>query len=265
MSATRAPNRLWLSKSAALLILCTAGSAFAQPKTNKDYCDADDGANLVFAIDTTTPYDEKDKDLLVRAVAEIFETMHGGDRIVIRTINESFATSERLIDRCVPRCKAKNIWDDFWKCNQGLIVNDTKKVKQEVVQSLKARLANFQEQPRSDIIRTLSTLSREEMQRGRRRVLYVISDLIENSDYIPGKVFFTLDTRKLMQNVKKYGLLSSLADVDVHVFGVGRDGTPARAPLTVPALKKIMDFWNAYFKASQARSIEISPDIVAHR
>ena len=127
MSATRAPNRLWLSKSAALLILCTAGSAFAQPKTNKDYCDADDGANLVFAIDTTTPYDEKDKDLLVRAVAEIFETMHGGDRIVIRTINESFATSERLIDRCVPRCKARNIWDDFGKCNQGLIVNDTKR------------------------------------------------------------------------------------------------------------------------------------------
>ena len=65
--------------------------------------------------------------MLVRAVAETFETMHGGDRIVIRTINESFATSERLIDRCVPRCKAKNIWDDFWKCNQGLIVNDTKK------------------------------------------------------------------------------------------------------------------------------------------
>ena len=107
-------------------------------------------SSALFAIDTTTPYDEKDEDLLVRAVAEIFETMHGGDRVVIRTTNESFATSERLIDRCVPRCKARNIWDDFWKCNQGLIVNDTKKVKQEVVQSLKARLANFQEQPRSD-------------------------------------------------------------------------------------------------------------------
>ena len=191
--------------------------------------------------------------------------MHGGDRLVMRTITGSFANSERLIDRCVPRCKAKTVWDGFWQCNQGIIINDTKKVRQEVIQSLRARLANFQEQRHSDLIRTLSTLSREEMQHGRRRILYVISDLIENSDYIPGKVFFTLETRKLMQIVKKYNLFSSLAGVDVHVFGVGRDGTPARAPLTVSALQKVMEFWNAYFNVSKARSIEISPDVVVHR
>ena len=199
-------NLQWLG-AATLVVLCAAGTAFAQPKTNADYCDSD-GANLVLAIDTTTPYDEKDKDLLVRAVADIFETMHGGDRLVMRTITSSIANSERLIDRCVPRCKAKTVWDGSWQCNQGIIINDTKKVRQEVIQSLRVRLANFQEQRYSDLIRTLSTLSREEMQHGRRRILYVISDLIENSDYIPGKVFFTLETRKLMQIVKKYNLFS---------------------------------------------------------
>lgn len=264
MFAQSSLNRHRLSTAAALLALCAVVPVRAQPQTNKDYCDSD-GANLVFAIDTTTPYDERDKELLVRTVGEIFETMQGGDRVVIRTINGSFATSERLIDRCVPRCKAKSIWDDIWKCNQGMIVSDTKRIKQEIAQSLRARLANFEEQPRSDIIRTLSMLSREEMQHGHRRVLYVISDLIENSDYIPGKVFFTLDSRKLMQVVRKYGLLPSLAGVEVHVFGVGRDGTAARAPLTVAALQKVTDFWNAYFKASKAQSFEISSDIVAHR
>jgi len=57
-------NLQWLG-AATLVVLCAAGTAFAQPKTNADYCDSD-GANLVLAIDTTTPYDEKDKDLLVR-------------------------------------------------------------------------------------------------------------------------------------------------------------------------------------------------------
>jgi len=72
--------------------------ASAQTKTNKDYCAAD-GANLVFAVDTTTPYDARDKDLIVRAVGEIFETMHGGDRLVIRTIGASFtaSTSDRPV------------------------------------------------------------------------------------------------------------------------------------------------------------------------
>ena len=264
MPAARTLNGRRGRIAAALLAAHAAHPACAQPHANKDYCDGG-GANLVFAVDTTTPYDERDKDLLVRTIAEIFETMRGGDRIAIRTINESFATSERLIDRCVPRCEARNIWDNIWKCNQGMIVSDTKRVKQEVVQALRTRLTNFREQPRSDIIRTISTISREEMQRGGRRVLYVISDLIENSDYIPGRVFFTLDSRKLMQIVRKYELLPSLDGVEVHVLGVGRDGTAARAPLTVAALQKITDFWNAYFKASKAQSFEISSDIVAHR
>jgi len=156
------------------------------------------------------------------------------------------------------------MWDDIWKCNQGLVVNDTKKIKHEVVESLRVRLSHFKEQPRSDIIRTISNLSREEAQRGGRKVLYVFSDLIENSDHISGKTFFTTDTRRLIQYLKKYGLLASLEGVDVRVFGVGRDGTPARAPLTVPAVQKIMDFWNAYFQASKAQSIEISPNIIDH-
>lgn len=263
MAEVGATNRTWWRLAAVMLAWAVClHAASGQSPSNKDYCAAE-GANLVFAVDTTTPYDVRDKDLIVRAVGEIFETMHGGDRVVIRTIGASFTASERLIDRCVPRCEAKNMWDDIWKCNQGLIVNDTKRIKNEIVQSLGARLANFKEQPRSDIIRTISSLSREEAQRGGRKVLYVFSDLIENSDHMSGRTFFTTDTRRLIQYVKKYSLLASLDGVDVHVFGVGRDGTPARAPLNVAELQKIMDFWGAYFRASKARSVEISPNIIA--
>ncbi|MEO8421042.1 MAG: hypothetical protein ABI457_07605 [Hyphomicrobium sp.] len=247
----------------AVILACITHAHAASPQSNKDYC-APDGTNLVFVIDTTTPYDAKDKDLLVRAVGEIFETMRGGDRVVIRTISESFSTSERLIDRCVPRCEAKNIWDDIFKCNQGIVANDTKKIKHEVAQALRDRLMRFKEQPRSDIIRTLSNLSREEVQRGGRRVMYVFSDMIENSDHMSGRTFFTTPTPQLIRYLRKYGLLASLKGAEVHVFGVGRDGTPSRAPLNVAALQKIMEFWKTYFQASNAQSIEISPNIIDH-
>jgi hypothetical protein len=175
----------------------SAASAFAQSGSNKEYC-SPTGANLIFAIDVTTPYDAKDKELLVRAVGEIFETLHGGDRIVVRTIGASSTASERLVDKCVPRCRAKTTWERMFSCNEGIILNDTKQVKQLLLQSLKTRLAQFDEQPHSDIIRTIVSISREEGRRDCRQVLYVFSDLIENSDYIPGRAFFTTDTKKLL-------------------------------------------------------------------
>jgi hypothetical protein len=222
------------------------------------------GANLILAVDITTPYDAKDKELLVRAVGEIFETLHGGDRIVVRTIGAASTSSERLIDKCVPRCRANSTWDKMFNCNEGIILNDTKQVKHLLLQSLRARLAQFEEQPRSDIIRTIVSSSREEGQRDHAQILYVFSDLIENSDYISGRSFFTTDTKKLLQYLKRYDLIASLDGIDVRVFGFGRDGTPARAPLTVPARKKALDFWTAFFRESKAKSIEINQNIADH-
>jgi hypothetical protein len=71
-------------------------AARAQPLSNKGYC-ADDGTNVMFVIDVTTEYDPKDKELLVSAVGDIFDSLRGGERIVIRSITASFATSDRLI------------------------------------------------------------------------------------------------------------------------------------------------------------------------
>ncbi len=254
MRARRA-RRFWLRLVLAAFVVGSSGpSAVGQARLNKDYCSST-GANLILAVDITTPYDAKDKELLVRAVGEIFETLHGGDRIVVRTIGAASTSSERLIDKCVPRCRANSTWDKMFNCNEGIILNDTKQVKHLLLQSLSARLAQFEEQPRSDIIRTIVSISREEGQRDHAQILYVFSDLIENSDYISGRSFFTTDTKKLLQYLKRYDLIAPLDGIDVRVFGFGRDGTPARAPLTVPARKKALDFWTAFFRESKAKSV----------
>lgn len=254
---------LLLSVTAAGLLAGTSSmhAASAATRSNKDYCVAQ-GASVVFAIDITTPYDEHDRDLLVRAVQDVFGQLRGGDRVVIRTISEASTTSERLLDRCMPYCEAASTWEAIFKCNEGMVLNDTRHVRNELAQALRSRLANFTAQPRSDIIRTLVAISREELRSGGRKTLYVFSDMIENSDHISGRVFFTTETQRLLRYLVKNNLLSKLDGTDVRVFGVGRDGTAERAPLNVAAANKIRDFWQAYFRASKAQSVEISQNYV---
>ena len=190
--------------------------------------------------------------------------MQGGDRVVIRTISDSFSRSEHLFDRCVPRCGEDGIWGKMTRCNQGLIVADTRQIKRELVQALRGKLSDFKATKRSDIVRSISTITAEEMQRGDRRILYVFSDLIENSDYISGSWFFAADPKALVKYVRKFNLLAQLRGAEVHAFGIGRDGTPQRGPLGVGSLQKLLSFWNAYFKESGAASVEITPGLVTH-
>jgi hypothetical protein len=240
----------------------SASSASAQSRaSNKAYCSTD-GVNVVFAIDTTTPYDNRDKEQLVRGITEIVASMQGGDRLVIRTITESFVTSDHVLDQCVPRCAEDTFWGKFWSCNEGQIVSDTRKMKGEIVRSLREKLANFEEQPRSDIIRTISSLSREEMPLGRSSVLYIFSDLIENSDHMATRTLLSVSPKALINNLKKNELVASLDGAEVHAFGIGRDSSPKRNPLPPAVFQRLTMFWNSYFKASKSTSVEMSPNLI---
>ncbi len=123
-------------------------------------------------------------------------------------------------------------------------------------------MADFTGQPYSDIIHTIANLSREEISPGRQSVLYVFSDLLENSDHASPNKLNTLSVKALIDVVKRKALIASLVGVEVHVFGVGRDDSPKRAPLTTDRYRKLLEFWNAYFKASGAHPIEILPNLV---
>ena len=237
--------------------------AVAQPVSNSSYC-SKDGTNLIFAIDITTAYDAKDKELLVRAVGDIFDSLRGGERLLIRTITDTFSTSDRMIERCIPQCVANGPLDSLWRCNQGIIVSETRKAKQEIVEALRVRLASVKPRPRSDIARTLAAVSREDAQHGGQTLLYVFSDMIENSDHVPGRDFLTLDNKRLIAHMKKFNLVASLPGADVRVFGVGRDGTEKRGPLPVGSLQKLLEFWRIYFTAGGAKSVEISQNMVVH-
>ena len=187
----------WRQPIPGLLAICIsmlllAGGAVAG--TTSKYC-SKEADNVVVYIDRTTPYDAIDKKDLVDGVSRLFETLKGGERFSMRTIADNFAASTNLLDECLPVCHADGVFGDLFSgCTEGVVINDKRHLKQAVVQQLNDLLTNFVELPNSEIVRTLGLSAPSELRPGRTNRFYIFTDLIENSQYLSGKEFFTAKT-----------------------------------------------------------------------
>lgn len=242
-----------------------ANSAFAQREPTR-YCRPDRPA-VVLALDITTKYESADEQLLLDAVRKLYAKLEGGERIVIRTLTESFSTSERLFEGCVPACFEKSRWRRALYCSTGGIETDDREMKADIERTLHQRLLNFRSLPTSDIVRTLAHIAEDHLGRSGNSTLYVFSDLIENSELVSGKRLLTSSTSELMKSLRSKKMYARLQGVDVKVFGIGRasrDGRKdERRPLTADEEARLRQFWHAYFVASKARSISISRQLQA--
>src|SRR6266403_5464399 len=247
----------WLTclLSIALLKLFATSAAIAQTSDNRSYCKSD-GRIALFLVDITTPYDQTDKDLIVKATDKILASLAGGEKVIVRTITDSVTRSEQLVERCIPVCAAEGL-SRLFLCNDGAIRTDRESVYEDIVGSLRQRLSKFEERRHSDILRTVLLAAKEDAVNGHKLSLYIYSDLIENSEYLPGRKFFSTPVPQLVTMLQKDKLIPPLKDAEVHIAGVGRGGTKDRRPLTVAEQRKVTEFWNAYFKLSGANSIDI--------
>ena len=229
-----------------------SGNVAIAGQTSK-YC-SDGADNVVVYIDRTTPYDDIDKKDLVDGVSRLFETLDGGERFSMRTIADNFAASANLLDECVPVCHSSSLLGDLFSgCTEGVVINDKKHLRQTVVQQLKDILTDFVELPNSEIVRTLGLSASSEFRAGRPNRFYIFTDLIENSQYLTGKTFFTTKNSVLLPRIAKDGLIPDLHGATVRIFGVGRGGNPGdRRPLDQALLEKLLGFWRGYFEAADA-------------
>ena len=101
-----------------LLAFYLTGTAIAQTSDNRSYCKSD-GRIALFLVDITTPYDQTDKDLIVRATDKILASLTGGEKVIIRTITDSVTRSEQLVERCIPFCAAEGIGQAFFVQRRG--------------------------------------------------------------------------------------------------------------------------------------------------
>jgi hypothetical protein len=250
-----------LAVLAVILLIGLIRPADAQAIDWQRYCAAD-GRDVLLFVDVTTPYDAQDKTILVDGLQRIVADLKGGDRIVIRTIGDSVAHSERLVDRCIPYCPPKGFWEDlFSDCTGGLILNHKRILIADIRKKARERLDQFTELPFSDIVTTVALVSREELSGKKSAEIFLFSDLIENSPFMPGGEFLMLPNADLLKRVAENQLVPSLHGAKVQVFGVGRGGTAERTALPIERLNKIMEFWTRLFTEGGSGGVSINQNL----
>jgi hypothetical protein len=247
-----------------VLLLFSAGLARpvqAQAIDWQRYCSAE-GRDILLFLDVTTPYDTQDKTILVDGLQRIVADLKGGDRIVIRTIGDSAIHSERVIDRCIPYCPPKGFWEDLLSdCTGGLILNHKRILIAEIRKKTRERLDSFRELEFSDIVTTVALVSREELSAKKEAEMFLFSDLIENSPFMPGGEFLMLPNEDLLKRIAENHLVPELRGAKVHVFGVGRSGTAERPALPIERLNKIMEFWSQLLAEGGSASVSINQNL----
>lgn len=240
---------LWFGLAAVALQAtgAVAGSATAK------YC-SPTADNVVVYIDRTTNYDDTDKRDLLAGISSVYQSLKGGERLSIRTIADSFTTSASLIDECVPVCADKGFFGDLLSsdCTEGVAISDKNRLRDQVVQQVRSLLDAYSDLPYSEIVRTISMSSTAEIRPAQPNKLFLFTDLIENSQYLPGKEFWNTGNDKLLPKLTTDGLIPDLKGAQVRVFGVGRSGKPGRPALEQDLMKKLTEFWTAYFMAAGA-------------
>lgn len=238
---------------AAAAKLVFASFAFGQPIEDSRYCSAT-AANAVLYLDMTTPYDASDQATLVSGISHIFDSLNDGDRLSIRTIEDSFSSSERLLDMCVPFCRSGGFLADlFSDCTAGVVINDKKRLREAIRQTISQHVRRAVELPYSEIVRTLAMSAREEYRPRQSNAIYVFSDMIENSTYLSGRTFFSTRTDALLERIEKDHLIPDFSGATIHVFGFGRNGIAGdRHALSQDAIGKLRSFWTLYVQAAGA-------------
>ena len=128
---------------------------------------------------------------------------------------------------------------------------------------MRGRLDQFKELEHSEIVSTITQSAKEVLSPEQGAEVYIFSDLIENSQYIPGGEFREQPNAELIARIEADNFLPNLQGAAVKIFGVGRGGGEERAPLSVPRLNKLLDFWTTFFERSGATPVSISQNLVA--
>ena len=251
-------NRITLTL--VLVGLLSIASVIGRPAYAYDgaqFCKTDKPTLALF-IDVTTSFDDKSKATLSEGIEKFSSILQGGERIVLMTIEDSFSESAKLFDGCVPICESSG-WVDwlFGNCTSGLLRLKRKEMNAAIRTGLVSRLANSTDLPRSDIIRTISENARIIFSDKKVGTLFIFSDMIENSELITGKEFWSVPNDELLDRINRVELIPALTGVSVKSFGLGRGGDNDRTPLDQDMLQKVRQFWTRYFELAGVKQEEL--------
>lgn len=226
----------------AFFAACFATPAYAQH--GADYCFADSSTLVLF--DRTTPLDAGDTAAIRTSLGALVDGLHGGERIVIATIESHYSLSRETFAGCVPACPPNN--GPFGVCSPLRAQREARVFRGRLFNAVQALLRSGPEQAQSDITGTIARQTRRRAYT--RLVLY--SDMLENSQALPWRTFGSSDTQTLMQSVDRFGLQPSVRGARISIAGFGRTHDPDRHALSAETDARVRGFWSLYFRRAGA-------------
>lgn len=221
-----------------------------------DYCKFSENKALLL-VDRTSTYDGVDQEILIEGLEAMYNGLKPGDRLIVHTITDSRANSEKIFDRCYPGCPKVGLVDWFVSsCRAGLARSEMVVFRADLASKLHLILSENQEYSYSAIVETIATTTSRYDSIGLTAVL-MYSDLLENSQLLPWPKVVTSRRDTTLKTLTDLGLNPRLTGLSVVVFGVGRNHDSQRTPLSARRRHLLEKFWRSLFETSGADIVHI--------
>jgi len=204
---------------------------------------ADCPGSLVLAfVDTTTAYDEQDRELIMPAIDNMVGSMVPGSRLIIRTVRDAPSSSRLLLDICTPVPPAfTGTMTDVWRWLTSTPM-DTRTAEADFHAAIRdALLPELRQQGDAEGTALVDTLAYFAGAVGQLQAVWLFTDLLES---------VKTPTEALLSRSDSLRPTPALAGVAVHVAGVGRFHDQSRRPLTSKEFGFLIDSWASFVRQS---------------
>lgn len=224
----------------AIAVMVSITMVTAKPGTAAD-CN---GLSTFALIDTTTAYDDQDRDQIMPAIDDMAMSLEPGSRLIIRTVRDAPSSSRLLLDACMPVTSTfdwsvSGVWQ-WLTSNPNAVRVAQAEFHTAIRDSLLPELRQHGDAPGTALVDTLMSFMGEA---GQLRSVWLFTDLLES---------VAIPTETLLS--RSGGLLKAskpaptLSGVDVHVAGVGRFHDQRRRPLTSREYGALIDSWTGFVR-----------------
>ena len=236
-----------LARSKATTVLAPLSSvlvAMAMLSGQPAHATGCEGPAVVALIDTTTAYDDQDREQIMPAIDDMVRSLAPGDRLVIRTVRDAPSASRLLLDDCVPSTvvftwSLDGVWT--WLTSNPSITRTARAdFRTAVRDALLPELRQHGDAPATALVDTLAYVA---VEIDRLRSVWLFSDLLE-SVAVPTDVLLSRSDGLIQSS----GSAPALAGVDVHVAGIGRFHDQHRRPLTSREYGFLIGSWTAFVR-----------------
>jgi len=211
-----------------------------------DQCE---GRHVLAFVDTTTTYDDHDRDAIMRAIDQMATSLKPGQHLVMRTVRDHPKASRVLLDECVPNPIAF-----AWSISgviKWLLSNPAETRAEHQAFFVKVRhalLSELQSPGDADKTALVATIAQHARADGAIEAIWLFSDLLESS---------AVSAETLISQSKSLLSLAStlqpLEGATVHVAGIGRFHDGSRRALSSLERGRLVDSWSALISEAGGR------------